>query len=211
MEKIIFFISNNSQKYTLQVSKPAETFNIHFGESWTHNVIGDEQVEFYNKLYPKDEVIRFLQSKLTSPEKTTLEREEIMTHLVVHLLRVNRNEKIRLQSLSAAKLSTRQDILRRLHLATDYIYSFYHKDISLDELAKISMLSKFHFVRGFKEAFGMAPHQFLNFVRIEKAKTLLSMGMAVSQTGRSVGISDSSSFSRLFKKHTNVYPTAFRK
>lgn len=206
-----FFISNNTQRYTLEIAKnkSTETFNIHFGETWLDNIIEGQQVEFYNKLYPKDDVVKSILAQL-KPDKTILEREELLTQLVVHLLRVNRNEKIRIESLEATKLATRQDIIRRLHLATDHIYSYYQKDISLDELSKISMLSKFHFVRAFRQAFGMAPHQFLIQVRIERAKHLLSTGLEVAQTGRLVGISDSSSFSRLFKNQTGFYPSTFR-
>jgi len=205
-----FFISNNTQRYTLEV-KSAEIFNIHFGENWLKNIIDVQDIEFYNKLYRKDEVVRYLQAQLRLPDKTTLEREELLTRLIVYLLRVKRNEKIVLENLDATKPATREEILRRLHLATDYIYSYYDNDLSLDELAKISMMSKFHFLRAFRQAFGVAPHKFLTKVRIDKAKGLLQSNLEVAKIGKIVGISDASSFSRLFKNETGVYPTQFRK
>ena len=206
-----FFISNNTQRYSLEI-KTAETFNIHFGEGWMKGIIDDVNVEFYNKLYPKDDTVRYLQAQLKVPDKTTLEREEILTMLVVHLLRVNRNEKIRLEAIGAKKLSTREEIIKRLHLVTDHIYSYYQCDLSLDELSNISMMSKFHFIRAFRQVFGLAPHQFLNQVRVEKAKDLLmNSEFNVHNISRAIGIKDTSSFSRLFKKETGVYPTVFKK
>jgi len=203
-----FFISNNTQRYTLEI-KSAETFNIHFGESWLKNVI-DIEVEFFNKLYPKDDVVRYLQAQLKLPNKTNFEREELLTQLVVHLLRVNNGEKIKLENLSTAKLATREEILRRLHLATDFIYAYYSTDLSLDDLSRVAMLSKFHFIRAFKQVFGVAPHKFLNTVRMRKAKDLLRSDLEIATIGRLVGINDPSSFSRLFKNEIGVYPTAFR-
>lgn len=197
-----FFLTNNTQRYTLEI-KSAETYNIHFG-------VDGHDTEFYNKLYPKDDVVTELQRRLLQ-DVTRLEREELLTQLYTHLLRVNRREKTKVESLSAAKASTREEVIRRLHLATDFIYNYYNTDLTLDELSRVSMLSKFHFLRAFKEAFGVPPHKFLNQVRIAKAKELLKCNTNVSSVGRLVGISESSSFSRLFKNETGVYPTVFLK
>jgi AraC family transcriptional regulator len=204
-----FFITNNTQRYTLEI-KTAETFNVHFGQNWLHNIVDNREVEFFNKLYPKDDVVRYLQAQLKLPAKTNFEREELLTQLVVHLLRVNNGEKIKLENLSTAKLATREEILRRLHLATDFIYGYYSSDLSLDDLSKVAMLSKFHFLRAFKQAFGVAPHKFLNNVRMEKAKDLLKSDLEIAAIGKMVGINDSSSFSRLFKNEIGVYPSIFR-
>jgi AraC family transcriptional regulator len=208
-----FFVSNKTQRYTLEIAKKrsAETFNIHFGDSWFDSAYPGASVDFYNKLYPKDEVVRSLQQQLSLPGQTRLQREELLASLVIHLLKVNRGEKLKLDNINASRVSTREEIIRRLHLATDHIFSNYTADISLDELSKVSMLSKFHFLRAFQQAFGKPPHKFLNEVRILKAKELLRFSdIEVSGIGKAIGIKDASSFSRLFKKYTGVYPTVFR-
>jgi AraC family transcriptional regulator len=199
-----FFISNNTQRYTLEIPKEAVTFNIHFGEQWA-------PADFYNKLYPKDDVVKALQGELAAPDITTLEREEVLTRLMANLVRVHRGERTKLEHINGIKASTREEILRRLHLATDHIYSNYSSDISLDDLSKVSMLSKFHFLRMFQQAFGTSPHKFLNNVRLRKAKELLtSTDLDVTGIGRAIGMNDPSSFSRLFRRETGVYPTVFR-
>lgn len=201
-----FFITNNSQRYTLTIdeSKSAETFNIHFADNWLPG-------EFYNKLYRKDEVVIKIQKELSASDKTRLEREELLAYLIGYLTRLNQKEKLKLDNLDAAKASTREEILRRLHIASDYIYSYYSSDLSLEELSKVSMLSKFHFLRAFRQAFGSSPHRFVNSVRLEKAKELLkNSDLEVVDIGKAVGIWDGSSFSRMFKKEVGVYPTVFR-
>jgi AraC family transcriptional regulator len=197
-----FFISNNTQRYTLEI-KSAETFNVHFGAGW-------KDAEFYNKLIPKDDILKYLERQLKN-EMAMLERQELLTLLYAHLLKINRGERTKIELLSATRMSTREEIIRRLHLATDHIYNNYANDLSLDELSRVSMLSKFHFLRAFKEAFGIPPHKFVNRVRIAKAKDLLKINTNVALVGKLVGIGESSSFSRLFRNETGVYPTFFRK
>ncbi|HZY82112.1 MAG TPA: AraC family transcriptional regulator [Cyclobacteriaceae bacterium] len=198
-----FFISNNTQRYTLEIPKAAETFNIHFAEGW-------EPGDFYNKLYRKDDTVKLFLGELQG-DKTRLQREEILAKLLSYLAVIHRGEKLKLDNLDTAKVSTREEIIRRLHLATDHIYSNYQSDISLEDLSKISMLSKFHFLRAFQQAFGSSPHKFLNMVRLEKAKRLLTNpGLTITDISKAVGVTDPSSFSRMFRKETGVYPTVFR-
>jgi AraC family transcriptional regulator len=223
-----FFLTNNAQRYTLEIQerKSAETLNIHFGERWLENAFAglthayhhlldnelDHSIEFYNKLYRKDDITRVYQQQLIVTSKSRLEREEILLNLISHLIRINRSERLKADNLVATKKSTRDEIMKRLHLATDYIYTFYYKDVTLDELSAASMVSRFHFLRAFKQAFQITPHQFLLNVRMEKARELLqSTQMEVADVGKAVGVKDSSSFSRMFKKELKVYPTQFRR
>ena len=101
--------------------------------------------------------------------------------------------------------------MKRLLIASDYIYSFYDKDITLDELAGVACLSKFHFLRLFKIAFGKTPHKFINEVKVEQSKLLLKdPGIEVYTIARSLGFQDASTFSRMFYNQTGVYPSQYR-
>jgi AraC family transcriptional regulator len=115
------------------------------------------------------------------------------------------------RNLPVIKAATRQEIIRRLLASTDFIYTFYDRDISLKELADVSCLSPFHFLRLFKLAFSQTPHQFINQVRTSKAKELLAHSkLEVVSISRMVGFRDSSSFSRMFFKQVGVYPSQYR-
>jgi AraC family transcriptional regulator len=225
-----FVLSNARQRYTLEIQKnEVETFNIHFGEEWTseaqasltkrHECLTDDPAspcalsfEFYNKLFRKtpqiEQTLRILQRQ---GDGESLRRDEILLALLRQLIEEQRGERMRLDSVHATKLSTRREILRRLHLATDLMYASSGGEISLDELARVSMLSKFHLLRSFKEVFRQTPHQFLTGIRIEKARILLRQtNMEVKDIGRQLGFDSSSTFSRRFYDVTGFYPSQYR-
>jgi AraC family transcriptional regulator len=115
------------------------------------------------------------------------------------------------QHLKSTKESTKEEIERRLFLATDYIYSSFGQSISLEQLAQVSCLSKFHFLRLFKEYFRETPHQFITRIRLEKSIDYLRKSeSSVIEITQKVGIENASSFSCLLYNHFGVYPSQYR-
>ena len=98
---------------------------------------------------------------------------------------------------------------RRLVQAKLFIDTHYADNIVLDNIADEAYFSKFHFIREFKNIYRKTPHQYLIFVRIEKAMELLKTGLAVSDVCYTVGFESLSSFSRLFKRITGVTPSGY--
>ena len=62
----------------------------------------------------------------------------------------------------------------------------------------------------FKIAYGKTPHQYLTLVRIEKAKLLLQEENSVTDVCFSVGFDGISSFTHLFKRFTQLTPSAYQ-
>lgn len=91
----------------------------------------------------------------------------------------------------------------------DYIHEYFDENIQLDDLMEISGFSRFHLIKVYRERFGLAPNQYLNNLRIEKAKQLLIKGMKAQDVGYSVGYFDQSHFIRHFKKIVGVTPSAY--
>jgi AraC family transcriptional regulator len=78
-------------------------------------------------------------------------------------------------------------------------------------LAAISCLSKFHFLRLFKLAYGQTPHQFILSLRVERAKKMLKKTSdEVKVIADSLGFENSATFSRTFLRHAGVSPTQYR-
>jgi AraC-like DNA-binding protein len=75
--------------------------------------------------------------------------------------------------------------LRRAH---DYIDRHYQLPLSLDEIAAVAGISKFHFTRCFVAAYGETPMRYLTRRRIERAQDLLR---AASLTPRVISMSTS--------------------
>ena len=95
--------------------------------------------------------------------------------------------------------------------AAQYIEEHLSEDISLATLAELARLSPFHFVRAFKQSFGLPPHRYLSSLRMERAKSLLAdPATSVTQVGFNLGFSETSSFTTTFRKHTGLTPTAYR-
>ncbi len=226
-----FYLSNPDQHYTLEVdeTKPTETFNIHFGEYFADQVLAslqnkpeylldnDFQVPFvahafHNRLQPKDEFVTTIIAQLKAlGENDELFREEKLVSLLSHLLKQEGEVEKMKDIIPALKMSTREEITQRLMFSIDYIYSNYHQDMSLEELAQASCLSKFHFLRLFKIAYGKTPHQFVTGVRLQRAKELLKQPrLTVNDVAKLVGFDNASSFSRLFYNTTGVYPTRYQ-
>lgn len=88
----------------------------------------------------------------------------------------------------------------------------YNSDISLDDLSKKFFVNKFYMSRIFKEQVGMTINEYLNNVRVTKAKQMLRFSdKTIADIGASVGIKDPAYFSRLFKKIEGISPDQYRK
>ena len=94
-----------------------------------------------------------------------------------------------------------------LQRVIEYIHENLDQQLTLAELSFIANMSSFHFARTFKQAIGMAPHQYVLHTRIERAKGLLLQGkLSVAEVAMRVGFFDQSHFTRYFKRIVGVTP-----
>ncbi len=118
----------------------------------------------------------------------------------------------KINRLTSAKLSTKKELYRRLLQAQEYIHENLHTNLDLDTLSQVACLSKFHFIRLFKEVFEQTPRQYLIACRLERAsKLLLNSSKSFHEICLDVGLKDSSSFGRLFKKNFGATPHIYRR
>jgi AraC family transcriptional regulator len=93
----------------------------------------------------------------------------------------------------------------------EYIETNLGKDISLNDLAQLAGLSRFHFLRAFKKTTEETPYQYLLRRRIARAQTLLRKGnMSITEIASAVGFKDSTRFIRAFRKMVGVTPGAYQ-
>ena len=102
-------------------------------------------------------------------------------------------------------------LYRRIVQAKLFIDLNYADKIDIDNISDEAYFSKFHFIRLFKKIYGKTPHQYLKYVRIEKAKQILKTNNSVTETCFLVGFDSLSSFSGLFKKNTGETPSSYAK
>lgn len=88
----------------------------------------------------------------------------------------------------------------------------YYNQYSLDELAQEYGINKFRLCREFAKYYEYTPIQYLNKVRIEKAKELLlGTDQKIVEIGQMVGIENTNHFIKLFKEKTGVTPLTYRR
>lgn len=96
--------------------------------------------------------------------------------------------------------------------AVTYIHSEYTKKIiSIANLAEMCGVSETYFRKIFFNVKGCSPVDYINSLKLSRAKELLSSGMyTVSEVSEQSGFHDESYFSRFFKKQTGLSPSKYR-
>jgi AraC-like DNA-binding protein len=100
---------------------------------------------------------------------------------------------------------------RHLLRAKDLADASYREPLHVDELARAAGLSRAHFSREFRRAFGESPHAYLLSRRLERAAALLrATDRSVIDICLSVGLASVGSFTRTFTRVFGISPTAYR-
>jgi AraC family transcriptional regulator len=112
-----------------------------------------------------------------------------------------------IDSLKAAKPSTRRHLYQRLERARAHLHDHIGRNITLAELGSVAGLSQFHLARYFKLAFGEAPIAYHRRLRLDRAAAMLAAGAgSVAEAAEAAGYSDSTALSHAFRKHFGAAP-----
>ena len=100
---------------------------------------------------------------------------------------------------------------RHLLKAKDLADARYWEPLGVDDLAHAAGLSRAHFSREFRAAFGESPHNYLLTRRMERAAALLrNTDRSVADICFSVGLQSVGSFTTSFKRTYGITPTEYR-
>lgn len=105
---------------------------------------------------------------------------------------------------------------RREHRAVTLIKAYLRDcsaaDTSLDDLAALTHLNKFHLLEVFRRDVGVSPHVYQTHLRLHEAKRLLAAGVPIADVALAVGFADQSHLTRQFTRHLHgVTPGRFRR
>jgi AraC family transcriptional regulator len=85
------------------------------------------------------------------------------------------------------------------------------EQLTIDDMARTAMFSKFYFCRIFRQATGVSPRRFLSALRLQEAKRLLlTTDWSVAEISNRVGYTSLGTFSSRFKHCVCVSPTTYR-
>src|SRR5438270_4266397 len=101
--------------------------------------------------------------------------------------------------------------VRHLLRAKDLADARYSEPLGVQDLARAAGLSRAHFSREFRRAFGESPHAYLLTRRLERAAALLrTTDRSVAEICFAVGLQSVGSFTTSFTRTYDVSPTAYR-
>jgi AraC family transcriptional regulator len=100
---------------------------------------------------------------------------------------------------------------RRLAAVFEYIDARLGSDLNLAELSGLVAMSKYHFLRTFKHASGMTPHQYILGRRLRAAAAALrATEKPIACVALEQGFGDLSTFNHFFRRVMGVTPTTYR-
>ena len=92
-----------------------------------------------------------------------------------------------------------------------YISENLSGDLSVETLAARVFLSRYHFMRLFKDQTGSTVHAYIRQKRLLYAARLIREGMPAGQAASACGFNDYSVFNRAFRSSFGIRPTDLRK
>lgn len=129
----------------------------------------------------------------------SFEKEEIFFFLIEQLI-AEYTEPVR-ESLA--------EVSEEIHRACAYMESHFAEPVTLDDLSKLSNVNKYTMLRNFTRQRGVTPYQYLETVRVGKAKKLLEKGADPLDAALQTGFTDQSHFTKFFKKLIGLTPKQY--
>lgn len=136
-------------------------------------------------------IVDFARVRAQSPE----EDEEALINLLNQLL----------EQPSSTPGEQRSAVLHTVQFMREHLW----RRLELNELARIARLSKYHFVRCFKKATGLAPLQYHMQLRLSEARRHLRGGLHPQEVAATLGFYDQSHFINAFRRTQGLTPHTY--
>lgn len=199
-------ISNNPLEY---IVLGIDNISLNELESKPQKIDSQNTNKLFKILNYKDDkhIIKFLNALITELDEKKSHYEisckGLLSLLMVYILRSTKND---LKITKDSKLLNLECMKIK-----NYLDSNYTQNITLDFLAELSYLNKFHLVHTFTKQIGTSPINYLITKRIDESKNLLTTtNFSIRDISSIVGFSNSSYFSHMFKKTTGCSPKEYK-
>jgi AraC family transcriptional regulator len=149
-----------------------------------------------------------INQKISSGQlKNDIQQNELFYSLAESIITDQRFVFNHLNKMSFKKLVTNEEIFRALLNAKSFIDEHILENLSLEDLSRIAGISKYHFIRLFKNTFNVSPYQYQKRMRLEFAKHQLLEGKELLDVAISIGYADLPTFSKAFKQVFGIAPS----
>jgi len=99
---------------------------------------------------------------------------------------------------------------RAVRLAREFLCDNMAAKVTLDELAAVAGLSRYHLLRVFKRETGLPPHVYQLQQRVDRAKARLTAGQPIAQVALEAGFVDQSHFTNTFRRFVGATPRQYQ-
>lgn len=200
----IFFRPFERQEHIYLENKTGEFYYVHFNAPENFDLFGFESSVVYDtepSVKVRDlfeEIISELQTKQPAYEMLCVSK---LFNIISLLIRKTQKES-----------APRGRYFDKISFVIQKMNKEYSNNCTLDEYAKMCNMSKFHFLRIFKDVTGTSPLEYRNNLRLDHAKELLlDTNLPVNEIGRSVGYASDAYFCDAFKAKIGMSPSQYRK
>ncbi|MFD2214787.1 response regulator transcription factor [Metabacillus endolithicus] len=172
----------------------------------------------YSEEQIKTSFIRLLSMVLNKCSVNKPELSETLSDLTADLHKINDKTSMYVlidyiydllfKVISSQNVGDQEGQLKKL---VDFIHRHYHENLKLETLAKIFDYNSAYLGKIFKNHTGEYFNTYLDKIRMENAKTLLTEGMKVYQVAEKVGYSNVDYFHNKFKKYVGMSPSKYRR
>jgi AraC-like DNA-binding protein len=208
-----YLILNEGRAYASQLQAPEQAFSfaiffrpglqaevahaarLNVGQALDAEVEGRRSpIEFNENLQRHDKVVspvlRYIRRHVELGVDDAGWYEEQFHYLLARMLRRDQQLSELPQRIDCVRAGKRQELMRRLGWATDYMHSNLQHALTLDDIARAARLSSFHFLRTFRQVHGVTPMDYLREQRTQRALALLeSTKLPVAEVAQLVGLS----------------------
>ncbi|AQS06197.1 AraC family ligand binding domain-containing protein [Clostridium beijerinckii] len=133
-------------------------------------------------------------------EERNLKKEELFLFIMEQLIREYSNP---------VSEMTIQEASAEIKTVCDYLENNYMENITLNQLSNLTGLSKYYLLHSFTKQKGISPYNYLQTIRISKAKKILEQGIAPIDVAFKTGFTDQSHFTNFFKKLIGLTPKQY--
>jgi AraC family transcriptional regulator len=216
VEPGIVSILTRAEQSQWRWSKPIDVSHLYLSQAAIAQVAGEvfdrdiQDVEMCDMVRAEDPILTTLMATLEHELNEGglgghLYVEALKNQLCIHILRRYAKTSFR-EHRSYGRLSPAQ-----CRLLTHYVEAHIGQNISLAELAGVTQLGVFSFIRKFQAEFGYTPHSYVMTQRLEHAKRLLTrQDIPLKVVAARSGFADQSHMTRFFRRILNVTPSEYR-
>ena len=199
----IIFKPHERQEHTCFEDKTAEFFYIHFMAPENFDTLGLESSKVYNAK-PSSKVRDLFEDILTELQSKQTHYEKVCVFKLFEIISL-------LSRRIKKEISIHKKHSDKITFVIQTMNKEYYENYTLLDYAKMCSMSKYHFLRIFRDITGLSPLEYRNRIRLEHAKDLLEdLSLSVNEIGFQLGFSSPSYFCEAFKKKTGVSPKRYR-